>query len=322
MLPTLEKSWQYVVNQSFGSGSGYRSALRAIKNAMIGFASSPWLVGYSCGFNGTIQVAGTPGDAVDRWNADAALVWLAGGVRSWIVLTQANITSGFQLLIDLNAGSTAYSTASFYVSPSAGFTGGTTSARPTATDEIAISGVVGTGWGPATTSASRIHVAMSTDGQCTRIFVCSGNIVGGMWILDRIKAPRAGIALPFVAGVVSNSGGVNVVTKANLNDVQALRGKFSTTIAGLYMTGEGANGLLVGGLVSTADDIDSAYSVSNIGLLSTTSGARGRFGQLFDLFWGSSGPTNGDDYDETSNMVLAQMRDVLHPAGGVVWATA
>lgn len=318
MAIALEKTWQTNVNQAFSSAN-LRDALRVgIKDALLGFALNPWVCKYSCGFNGSSQVAGVAGDGVDRWNAATALVW-ATGVHSWIVLENAD---GVQICIDLNVGTgTAWTTAGFYASFSAGFTGGTTSARPTATDEITMN-TVSTGWGGNTATAHRVHVAMSTDGEQTRVAVFAAGNCCGFIIVDRMKLPRPEITHPFVVGCLNSTANANVTTVANLWTGTGLRTRFGAITASSSISGEGVGGGLVGAVVTTADDINGSYLLGRMGIFSATAGARGPHGQFYDMFWGGTGSNNGDEFDHLGSRDLAVVRDILLPAGGVAWGTA
>jgi hypothetical protein len=164
-LPTLTKTWQFNVNNAQAAQGGAlpdnRKMWRAIKDVLIGFATTPWTIGYSSGGG----VAGSANDGVDRWTSDTNLTWTT--TLSWMVLKQSGLGSG-QLLISLPS-SVNGSSINFVYSPSAGFTGGSTAARPTATDEIAFSGIQS---GPTVDVAMRWSVMQSTDGQVTRIFTC------------------------------------------------------------------------------------------------------------------------------------------------------
>ena len=167
-LPTIEKTWQFNVNRNVGALSSNtqvnKQLLLDMKNMLIATSSlgtwtnaagatitptNPWTVRYSC--NGT--TAGTAGDGVDRWQSLSdmnpgqmtGVNSLTSAARSWIVLKNTTLDGGgnfqvlFDWLSDTNLGSTFwgdYGSCVMYVSRTAGFTGGTTTSRPTATDEV------------------------------------------------------------------------------------------------------------------------------------------------------------------------------------------
>src|SRR5574338_1505169 len=100
-LPTLIKTWQIVRNvsiPSLGSTLAHsRRIWKTIKDQMIGFGSNPWTV------RGSSNSVAAGMDSVDRWAADANLVW-GGGTHSWIVLRQNQIATNYEVCIDLNNG--------------------------------------------------------------------------------------------------------------------------------------------------------------------------------------------------------------------------
>jgi hypothetical protein len=133
-LPIATRLWDIEPNltvaQQGSSGATNKLMTRQIKNALIAHGGAT--TDYSC----DAVVAGVKGDGVDRWDADADIVGNAGAVaHSWYVLTLHGGALG-QLLIDKDSNSDGGGGAPGSVYHSmAGFTGGTTTARPTATDE-------------------------------------------------------------------------------------------------------------------------------------------------------------------------------------------
>ena len=128
-LPTLEKTYEFVVNQRVDQVtyntelSMHQKMMWDIKETLTGFTNAAWTVAGSS--DGT--TAGM--DATDRWVAYTDLTWNTGN-HSWIVLTRA---AGGQIVIDLDISSATPQQAFIYASVSGGFTGGSISARPTAT---------------------------------------------------------------------------------------------------------------------------------------------------------------------------------------------
>mgnify|MGYP001566308965 FL=1 len=101
-------------------------------------ANSVWTVRYSC----NSVTAGVAGDGIDRWTTIANLVFAANGAaHSWFVME--NTTLGYQVCVDLNnaAGTNVGFVAAEIATP---FTGGTTTTRPTATNEF-LMGTTSTG---------------------------------------------------------------------------------------------------------------------------------------------------------------------------------
>jgi hypothetical protein len=94
-LPTLEKTWQFNVNQSTTtSGSilpDMQALLYKLKTSLIGFGSTPWTVIRSSN--------GSSAGASDYWASSSDLIWnYEGSAHSWMVLQQSALNN-LQLLI-------------------------------------------------------------------------------------------------------------------------------------------------------------------------------------------------------------------------------
>jgi hypothetical protein len=327
-LPTITKTWQYNINQRIaGASTQAKDVLLAIVNSLLGFGSNPWTVRYSSASTG--PTTGTAGDGVNYWTNAAALVYAAanGSAHSWIVLKQTNIASNLQILIDLS-GSTTTSNANIYVSANAGFTGGSSTNRPTATDEQEITPQAA--WGPAgsTTKSKLVHAVQSTDGECTRVFVCGHDtnnraVVGSVWILDKINSPRAEITYPYACCVYGADS--DVTTTAIFNNAARIATRLSVNSL-CYITAEGVYSRALLDNQRFPDDISGAYPLSPMGLFSKTASATGRYGLLYDMWWGPRMDTGvgsveaapGDIYDETTNTLIA-MGQFIVPSNGVYW---
>lgn len=312
-VPSLAKTWQFNVNQAFvalGSAlADNRRILRLhIKDALVGMALLPWTVRYSC----DSVTAGTAGDAVDRWDSDADLVWAnAGSAHSWIVLRQTGVGATFELLISLENSSASGNTLTLVVSPSAAFTGGTTTARPTATDEdVRLSSAT---WGGVASSDqnAKVHVMVSTDGQCSRVIVCTAGFAQTFWLFDKAQNPVTGWTAPSVA-IALGASGSTVLTYANLNTTASAGGRGVSNMT-MFLSGEAANSSLIGVLQAFVNDLDSGHNMGPIGLLSATTSNRGRHGSLFDLWWGPQVVADGDTY---GTKTFVQFGDVIFPWDG------
>lgn len=152
-----------------------RKKIWLIKEALIG-APGAWTVVSSCGYNGSIWQAG----ASDYWTSATRVIWAATYPCSWIVLKNTAISSagnGFQLCMVCTGSATNVEYMEFYISGSGGFAGGTTGARPTASDELKIkeaaSGDVWTNRSDGTLGGE-YHVGgvvfKTSDGEHTRIY--------------------------------------------------------------------------------------------------------------------------------------------------------
>lgn len=341
-LPSLEKTWQYDVNNTVAaSGTALtteRTVWLQIKNALLAFGTLPWTVRYSC--NST--VAGAAGDGVDRWAAITDLVWQTadtGTARSWIVLRN---TDGMEILIECrNTSTTIGKGCRIVVSPSAHFTGGTTTTRPTATDEMILTsgadstnGCVGFGnIGSATDRSWVWHMLHSTDGLVTMVVICSGGTCGGFWYIGRASQPVTGWTNPQVAGVwgdnssPGNMSGYETMLDRVQSDASDLKaqGRFPTQNAPFFCTslamGSGATGGCepAGRNILVANEITNEWELPQVGIGCQTSGSRGMaHGRLFDVRWISTQRANADDLPAAGTRTRAVFGNLVIPWDGSV----
>lgn len=329
-LAAFEKTWQFDVNRVQAATGAvlttHRQLLRSIKNRLVAFGTLPWVVRYSC----TSVVAGVAGDLVDRWAADTDLVWATadtGTARSWIVLRN---TDGIELLIELrNATTTTGKGARMFLSPSAHFTGGTATQRPTATDEAQImdglsSSASGWGVGQSGHTADRAysyHLWHSTDGLVSMVVICHAGNAVGFWYLGRISQPVTGFTLPVMAGLWADNA---VPPVAGPNLTHLLEGVLSDAAnpRAVFRHG-GTNGKLYGAVEGFGDGSNVAgscepsirnlavaneiatgtpWQLPQVSLASLTSGIRGVHGRLFDVSWVSeAGKATGDRFSSSGS---------------------
>lgn len=318
-LPVLTKTWQYDVNQSIAASgtilTDNRTLMLAVKDSLIGFALSPWTVNYSC--DGV--VAGVAGDAVDRWNVIGDLAWdSAGNPHSWMVLQQAGLGGG-QFLIDLNGFNSQ--NISLVFSKTGVFAGGTTLNRPTAVDEVVV--LNNAAW--LSSSAFSVvnvgHVVQSTDGQCTRVILCSGGFAVGTWIIDLATDVLAGWASPMIVFGGGAGSANDYPTYSNLFTAANFHGYQGADMP-LYLTCEGFNNASVGQTQVYANDLDGAWPMAPCGLFCTTLGLRGRNGRVFDLWYGSTVPLTGDTYPAGVGRTFAQFGDIIVAWNGTAVVTS
>lgn len=315
-LPTLTKTWQFNVNNAISAlGSALadnRRLLRSIKNAMVGFGTNPWQVRYSC----DSSTAGTAGDGVDRWAADANLVWAtAGTAHSWIVLRQTGIATNFEILISCESSAPNGQIATIAVSFSAGFTGGSTTARPTATDEQVM--LSAANWsGNNTDQATRWSVMQSTDGQCTRVIICVAGSVTAYWLFEKPANPTTGWSNPSVSFVVQATP-----TTIALCASGATLGKMrnGSTTGNVVLLCEGNRSFVIPDDTvygNIANEIDSSWPMVPIAFESYTVGVRGRHGTLQDMWFGSTSISTGDTYPNDSSNQFVQFGNLILPWNG------
>lgn len=295
-----------------------------IKNALKSFGSNPWVVvGSSKG-----SAAGM--DGVDRLVVIADIVKAAAGVNhSWIVLKQTGISSNFSVCFDFNnAGGNVMSV---IVSPGAGFTGGSQTNRPTATDErVELNQDF---WLSAAGSLQyRAHVLQSTDGQCTRIFVHASGHCILFFMMDKAKNPVPSWTNPAVYGLRKNGiGNFGDLTLLNVDSICTLSAQLraiapSGTLMPLICTTEGLGG---GGAASPtpllfqfANELEATagrtvYHYCSVGLMHTTTvGMRGRHGEIYDLWFASRLLNDADTVPNDGSKQYVVFGDMIVPNDG------
>jgi len=288
-LPTLLKTWQLNINNTALSAAElpfHQQLLFDLKEAMTGFALNPWVVKGS-----SDSVAFGVGDNVDRWTIPADIVWNAGN-HSWIVLE--NI-SGFQVCFASDFGSNVPEDLYVYASPSAGFvTGGSVSARPTASDEYdMLTGPdAGFNWFGNQQNApvnNVWHMWHSSDGALTYMVAMVANNVHTFWAFGEIGDPIAGHTNPYLGTAYTNNSFLaEKLTVPNFSDLTQIRSEYAGTRMEIYATGAGmvnAN-IMERTELSMPEEIGGEMVLTEIGLVSTTVGSRGVKGKLTDIFWG------------------------------------
>lgn len=320
-LPTLSKIWQFQVNQRVfyqgTSNATEKRLIRTIKNLMKGFSANPW----TCSGSSNSSTAGMDGS--DRWTTDADITKAASASpHSWIVLRQTGIATNYEVCLDMNTASPAGM--SIVVSPSAGFTGGTTSARPTATDEISL--ITTSTWTTTTTFQSFIiHAMQSTDGQCTRIQVWrAGNHQPTFWIFDKPQNVVTGWTNPSISlATAQQTSGLASDQGTNL-EAKNLKGRGTVTFS-LQMTGEYAKSFSPGVQVlagaryvgSMTNAFDNIWPFFPIGIAAEDSVHQGRHGNIFDLWWKPLGIGDGDTFpSSTTNRQFVALGGLMFPWTG------
>lgn len=314
-LPTLVKSYAgnfTKINQGFtASGTALTdqaTVTKAIVDSLVGQASHPW----TCLGSSDSTTAAL--DNTNRWTAISKLVWTGSGAHSWIVLKQTG-ASNIQLLIDLHY----FSGQQFDIYVSfAGFTGGSTTARPTAVDEKEI----GNGAVPFSPSSVnyRLHVWSSTDGSVTHVVLYSAN-VQFFWLTI---SPPANVptALTWTSPVWATcQWGSSALKYANVGSTALSWGYLGNSAlawCAFYLTAEYLGGQGISVTSQTFPDDDTGeYPFTPIGLWTLTASHRGRKGAATDLWFGLANSNSGDNYPASGTLYqFAQFGDLIFPWDG------
>jgi hypothetical protein len=298
-LPSLLKTWELDINQVQISEVGnelvfHQKILLAVKNLFIGFANNPWTVA------GSSNSVAAGMDAVDRWAVFGNLVWDSGAsAHGWIVLERVD---GVQICWDLNYGNTLSEHCDVYMSAGGNYTGGSTTAKPTATDEANINlGVDPAHWlgnqATVPTGDHRYHVWHSTDGLVTRVVFFKAGTPHTIWRFETFQNPRSGHTIAVGCGIYSQNL-ANCLTVTLQEDNDQLVTRYGAIDGVIWVTGVGRTSLNLTEMASAAvaEEIDSELWLTEVGYISDTVGLRGPKGQAFDMWWGqyqvaSSGDT-------------------------------
>jgi hypothetical protein len=295
-LPAKVKTWEFDVNISVPATGTLlntnRDTVFALKNALIDDPSFtlPWTV------RGSSDSVASGMDAVDRWDTNTDLVWAnVGTAHSWIVLRQTGIDTNFELCLDLTSGAGSGINMTVAVSPSAGFAGGSTTARPTATDEVVL--LTTAPWGDSIEGSRRVHVMTSSDGQCTKIIITNNLNAGTFAFFGKPRNPLSQWSTPksVFGWKASGSTSVSAARFEDWNDVALGRALINGTVASLYMgtpmvvtssVGERSAG-------QVAHDVSLLRNFAPIVFVSSTAPVRGKMGEPFDLYFGDKGLAKG-----------------------------
>jgi hypothetical protein len=296
-LPTIEKTWQFKPNIMIPStgdeSTNIKTMILALKNALTTFGSNPWVV------TGSSNKTTAGMDGVDRWNTIADIQYAAAGsAHSWIVLKQTGIFSNFEICIDFGY---AYNTKYFgFVIGLSGFTGGSTLNRPTATTQIVLDNN-NDYWYPNVTDNIVLQIMQSTDGECTRIVYLTQRIPGLFWLFDKPKNPVSGWTNPFIVAFRTGISGLSTQCRLDTyNDNAILTSYMNSVTSKLYLATEGFGSATTLENFSSINQISNEYDIYPISLVSETTGAKGRHGQIYDLWFGNISAANLGSYVDTT----------------------
>lgn len=326
LLPVLEKSWQYNVNQFLYAARGTQlnaqQVLWTIKQSFIAPAVSPWLV-----VGSSNSVAGGM-DGVDRWTDSTKLVWgNDGAAHSWIVLRQPGLGTAAQVLFDCTfAANGDFSGIRSMFSAGLGFTGGSNTTRPTAVDEQGIIGASGGSTGGILANSGnnyKVHYMQSSDGQSTRLIVTAGRTTVLFAIFDRLKDVAVSVPSPLVFGIAATNPSLDYLTNRSTNG-EPFAARLNGVSARGAFTVEGFSGNNVPGILTLQNELSLRWAMHPIGFsVPNTLAARGRHGRVADLWFGPwydpttlNSKRTGDMYPAGGSRKFAQFGPLLFPWGG------
>ncbi len=293
------------------------------------------------GSSGSQAGRGAGMDGKDRWLVPSDIRSAGSGDRDWFVVETAN---GAELLFwhYSNNVSYEYEYAAVYFSEN-GFTGGTTSTRPTADDEFErINGSLR--WGPHYDPNGRtfyFHAMMSNDGHHFRFFThCDAYTGSSMFVaIEAAKNPVTGGALIPWNGNNNMWWWVscaNQATNADILTYEQFRdaGKVVTIIdkdgsaGGPYYTGMAMTSEAFGGdnqeLGKVLDVRANGLAEGNvyfwpIGLVSNTTSIKGRLARIADLWFAPDSGVwcrTGATFSSAGSKTFVRWGDFVFPWDG------
>jgi hypothetical protein len=339
-LPTLTKTWNTatvnlsVVTNASGLTLG-RPWARAFKERMKALPNFPPTI------KGSSNAVTAGMDGTDRLAADADYVWVqTSGNHSWWVFEYPQINDGaghkLQVCFDLTGnGTSSGSRWQLYASPVAGFTGGSISARPTATDEVPI---VTSDWA-APSVVHRLNFICSTDGTIFHFLSVTGNLPS-CWLMvakpfptiDAVPAQAGGWNYPWLVAT-SCATGQSAMTAAFLYSVygtgvnQKYYARHAATTIAFGFEPEGGKTLLQsGGMANGPHGVSGVNPILGFGIWSNTPGVGGRYGFIPDAYaigdssYAGYGATVGADDNHrqwlvAGSMLLPWTNDATVPLG-------
>ncbi len=312
------KTWQVLPNETVlmdsGNGIHQQRLIGKTKNLMVTSFAVPWTVqlcsnaGITAGVN-----YGTTG-TTDLWAIDNQTLTQSGGIitvandvnfaaaatrHSWIVLRQTGIATNFEVCFDCLATGTGVSV---IVSPAAGFTGGSVTARPTATDEKVVSTALFLLTVPNVTH--RFHAWQSSDGQCNRIMVWNSGTLNPAWLqFDRIQNPVTGMTNPCVYTVLTSGNGVAApFASITASTTYNMRGAGPANFQGsATFEAWNTNAALAtaNGIGTSPSTFDNSWPVMPMGLASNAAANSGRHGNMYDIWHAPTGIPDGNTFPDS-----------------------
>lgn len=291
-LPVLARGpYSFATNiilKSTGTaGSDHQRLIRRIKTELVAFGKG-WTVRRSS------DGAGNVADS-DLWASDTNLVWaVAGSNHSWIVIYNTNIGANFEVCIDLNSatlgnGTVAVSHAGFTL------TAGTATARPTASDEQVIVSAAALHALGSSTFDVILNLMMSTDGTITRIFGFSAYATKFFASFENPSNAVTGWTTTGMGLWLATAPAYSALNGASA--VAAYKG-FHSGAMPMYLSGISLVDGVAGNKGAQENNVVGAGEMSllAIGLVSETTGKKGRHGTIADMYWGGSARVNGVVY--------------------------
>lgn len=323
-LPDKEKDWVTDPNNSIPFTTNIlttnRTWILALVNALLSLTANHNGVSLTCSGSGN-SVAGAM-DGSNRWLTIANLVWANGGVaHSWIVLRAPGWCSpaGGQICISLENAAANGTSILIGISQGALYTGGSATARPTATDEVLIApAATANGGRSAGTDGVVFHIIQTDDGANLRVLICTNGEMSGFLALETPVDAVTGWTTPNAAIFLGAASGTACATAATIYDAAAFhsRNAAANGTMDIYLAAEGFNNAAGWELISVANAFSGEWEMWPCAFDSVTGGSAGRHGRAVDIWYGSIGANDNDYYPADATRQFIQAGCLILPWDG------
>lgn len=307
VLPTFQKDWTFstLANDLVGTdrGNQLNSVLKVHAQRKL---SGLTIRGSGNGVSGAL-------DGVDRWTAPGDFPSFSAGV--WCVYRFPNGAELEQTVH--NFGQNNYG---FVYSPGGLFTGGSSSARPTAIDEVILYNNSWYGRGEAGSDPQfYVHTWLATDGSCYRESYWCNGLPFGQLFFDDVDSPTSGWALPHYGLADKHFANVNS-TNVVAYWPNWVHSPFSGTgmfkgwgphgimemLGTVESSGYGSNYGLPHTTQTVKNSISNTYrNFPRCGLVEpVTNPDRGWHGRVFDMWWVAESNDTGSTFTTGSRTAL------------------
>lgn len=323
--------------------NGFAEAVNGSWSVIGGNFTNPWVIQHS---QDTSGVPGTKDDGVDQIGTytdwiDHPTAFPYVVIRNpvteteWYLSGENNTTSGGQYDGYAVTRSTTYPN---YFEPGAGgadsrangntvinVTGSRTAHRQwTSDNQYWFTGNVGAG-------VVKLHLAMSSDGEHTRLLGCMEGYIALFYFDETVKNPHpdwisggnATVTSMTASGALSNRP-----TYGTYNDAATAIGStipptgytsgLSHHAPDLYLSAEGYGSAAVGQNVSVANELTGEYGLYPIGVVCTELGHRARIGQLKDMWWCPTTLTAANTLPDNTSRQFLVLEDMVIPWDGSI----
>lgn len=310
-LPTKIKTWSYTpCVQVPGTGSittivqpmvlGIKNAIKAMSGVTVKGSSNSVAAGM---------------DGSDRWSLSTNLVAAGNGVaHSWIVLTLANM-GGVDLFIGWD--STQYENCRFKWSPGGLYTGGNTTTNPTATDEQDPVTTVDANSNQA--QDRRYSVAVTSDGSALWWWAARASTIGFGYLMQLASTVVAAPAV-WTPAVFSWSWSTRpIAITTGTFKARATGSGSATNVTGAfgYETFGGSSTPGTQALTGTSDmNGSTGIMLQPLSFWSNTATAKGKYGNVYDLWYGLATAADGDTYPNDATRQFVHVGVFVYPWDG------